>query len=72
MRENQMELLLNGTHQLLAFVDDVNLLGDYIDTINKFTEILTDDSKVVGLVVNLEKTEYMLMCCDQNGYQVEV
>jgi hypothetical protein len=24
---------LNGTHQLLAYADDVNLLGDYVDTI---------------------------------------
>jgi hypothetical protein len=24
---------LNGTHQLLAYADDVNLLGDNIDTL---------------------------------------
>jgi hypothetical protein len=48
---------LNGTHQLLAYVDDVNLLGDNIDTINKNTEILIDASKEVGLEVNVEKTK---------------
>jgi hypothetical protein len=33
---------------LLAYADDVNLLGDNIDTINKNTEILIDVNK--GLV----------------------
>jgi hypothetical protein len=37
VQENQMRLKLNGTHQLLAYADDVNLLGDNIDTINKNT-----------------------------------
>jgi hypothetical protein len=35
VQENQVELKLNGTHQLLAYTDDVNLLGDNIDTIKK-------------------------------------
>jgi hypothetical protein len=33
VQENQVELKLNGTHQLLAYADDMNLLGDNIDTI---------------------------------------
>jgi hypothetical protein len=28
-------LKLNGTHQILAYADDVNLLGDNIDTTKK-------------------------------------
>jgi hypothetical protein len=28
-------LKLNGTHQLLAYADDVNPLGDNIDTVKK-------------------------------------
>jgi hypothetical protein len=37
VQENQVGLKLNGTHQLLAYADDVNLLGDNIHTINKDT-----------------------------------
>jgi hypothetical protein len=47
---------LNGTHQLLAYADDVNLLGVNIVTINKNTETLIDASKEVYLEVNIEKT----------------
>jgi hypothetical protein len=49
---NQVGLKLNGTHQLLAHADDVNLLGDNIDTINNNTQTLIDSSKEVGLEVS--------------------
>jgi hypothetical protein len=48
-------LKLNGTHKLLYYVDDVNLLGDNMDTIKENTETLTDASKKVGLEVNAGK-----------------
>jgi hypothetical protein len=57
---------LNGTHYLLAHADDVNLLGDNIDTINKNTETLIDTNKEVGLEIDLKKTKYMLLSRHQN------
>jgi hypothetical protein len=58
VQETQVELKLNGTHQLLAYVDDVNLLGDNIDTIKKNMESLIDTSKevVLDIRVNVDKT----------------
>jgi hypothetical protein len=47
---------VNGTHQLLAYAVDVNLLGDNIDTVKKNTETLTDVSKEANLIINVEKT----------------
>jgi hypothetical protein len=35
VQENQVGLKLNGMHHLLAYADDMNLLGDNRDTINK-------------------------------------
>jgi hypothetical protein len=66
VQENQMGLKRNGTHKLLAYADDVNLLGDNIDTLKKNTETLIDASKEVGLEVNVEKTKYMLLYRHQN------
>jgi hypothetical protein len=62
-------LKLNGTHQLLAYADDVNLLGDNIDAIKKNTETLIHASKDVGLEINVEKTKYMLLSRQQNVAQ---
>jgi hypothetical protein len=61
-----MGLKLNGTHQPLGYAEDVNLLGDNIDTIKKITETLIDASKEVGLEINVEKTKYMLVSRKQN------
>jgi hypothetical protein len=33
VQENQLGLKVIGSHQLLVYVDDVNLLGDNVDTI---------------------------------------
>jgi hypothetical protein len=60
-----MGLKLNGAHQLLAYADDVNLLGDNVDTIKENTEALIDASKEVGLEINVEKTKYMYVISSQ-------
>jgi hypothetical protein len=33
VQKNQVGLKLNGTHQLLVYADDMNLLGDNIDNV---------------------------------------
>jgi hypothetical protein len=65
--ENQVGLILNGTHLLLVYADDINLLVDNVDTKNKYTETLKDASKEVGLEVNTEKPKYMLLSHHHNA-----
>jgi hypothetical protein len=64
-QDNQEGLRLNGTQQLLAYADSVNIGREDIDTIKENTETLLDVSKEVGLEVNLEKTKYMLVSHSQ-------
>jgi hypothetical protein len=56
---------LNGTQQLLAYADDVNIVRENIDTIKKNTGPVLDAGKEVGLKVNPEKTKYVLMSRSQ-------
>jgi hypothetical protein len=58
-------LKLNGTHQLLAYNDDMNL-GNNIDIVKKKTETLINASEEVGLEINVEEAKYMLVSRHQN------
>jgi hypothetical protein len=69
VQENKIGLELNGTHQPLLYADDVNLLGDSVNTIKENSEKHLESSKDIGLEINAEKTKYMIMSCHQNSGQ---
>ena len=54
---DQDGLKLNGTHQLLAYADDVNILGRSIHTVKENTEALVVATKEIGLEINADKTK---------------
>jgi len=60
-------LKLNGTHQLLVYADEVNILGGSVHTVKKNTEASAIASKETRLEVNADKTKYMVMSRDQNA-----
>jgi hypothetical protein len=53
----------------LVYADDINLLGNSINTINENTDTLFGAGRDVGLETNSEKTKYMIMSCHQNSRQ---
>jgi hypothetical protein len=52
---NQDGLILNGTHQLLVYADDVNTMGRSVHTTQKNTEALAVANTEPGLEVNADK-----------------
>ena len=52
---NQDGLKLNGTQRLLAYANDVNILGGSVHTVKKNAEALVAATKENGLEVNAHK-----------------
>ena len=59
-------LILNGTHQLMSYVNDVNILAGGIHTLKENAESLVAATREIGLEVSADKSKYMVMCRDQN------
>ena len=59
VQETNLGLEMIGTHQVLAYADDVNLIGDDIRTIERNADVLLNACKDIGLTVNAGKTKYM-------------
>ena len=50
---------MNGTHQVLAYEDYVNVIGDNTRTIERNEDFLLNACKDIGLAVNKGKTKYI-------------
>jgi hypothetical protein len=69
VHENQVGLELNETNKLLVCADNINLLGDIINTIKENTRTLLGYTRDFGPGINAEKTKYMIMSLHQNSGQ---
>jgi len=70
VRVNQDGLKLNGTHQLLAYANDINILGGSIHKLKENAEALVAATRKIGLELNADKTKYMVMSRDQNAGRI--
>jgi len=60
-------LKLNGTHQLLAYTDDISMLEGSIHTVKENAEPSLVADKETGLEEIADKTKYLVMSRDQNA-----
>ena len=58
---------LNGTHQLLVYADDINIMGESVHTIEGNTGTLVVAGKKTGIDVNADKTRYVVASRDHNA-----
>ena len=59
-----------GAHRLLAYADDVNILGGSVHTVKENAEALVTATKETGLEVNAHKTRYMTVSRNQNARRI--
>jgi hypothetical protein len=52
VQETNVGLDMNSTHQVLAYADDVNVIGDEISTIERNADVLLNACEGIGLAVN--------------------
>jgi hypothetical protein len=67
VQANHNGLKINDTYQHLVYGDDVNILGESVNTLKKNTEVLIVASKKTGLEINADNTKYMFMSLYQNA-----
>jgi len=63
VQANKEGFKLNGTHQLLVYTADVNILGGSIHTVKKNSSLLVTSKMTDPEVIN-KKTKYMVMYCE--------
>ena len=68
---NRDGLKLNGTYQLLAYADDVNILAGSIHTVKENSEALVAATGEILLEISADKTKYMVMSRDQNAGRIQ-
>jgi len=68
---NQNGLKLNGTHQLLAYADDVNILAGSMHNLKENAEALLAATREMELEVSADKTKYMVKSRDQNAGRIQ-
>jgi hypothetical protein len=68
VQENEEGLKFNGIHEHLVYTDEVSIPGTNLNTTKKKknTKAMLEASREVGLQVNTEKTEYMIVSHYQN------
>jgi hypothetical protein len=69
VQDKEVGLELNGTHQLLVYADDVNLVDDSVNNKKENSKTLLQASRYVGLKINAKKTKYLVMSLHPNSGQ---